>query len=198
MPEFEGPVRMKSGKYVGRPLPRARYGPCFSCARSVGVAAFPHELKEREENMTLPQDISPANNEIMDTLAKSSNMKWIETEPGAAMKVLWVGPETGRWAVLLKWKKGYVAGPHKHLSAAHAYVLSGKLQVRDTIVEEGDYLYEPNGMVHGATTALEDTVYLFICDGPLLFFDDEKFSGYLGWEQLQRLQQKSSARAAAE
>lgn len=149
--------------------------------------------------MPLPQDISPANSQLMDTLAQSSKMKWIETEPGQAwMKVLWVGPETGRWSILLKWKKGYVAGPHKHLSAAHAYVLSGKLQVRDGILEEGDYIYEPNGMVHGATTALEDTVYLFICDGPVLFFDENNFTSYLGWEQLQRLQQQTQVKAAAE
>ena len=148
--------------------------------------------------MPLPQDIRPVNSELMDSLSRSSQMEWIETDPGMAwMKVLWTGPETGRWAVLLKWKKGYVAPPHKHLSAAHAFILSGKLQVRDGMLETGDYTYEPNGMVHGATTALEDTVYLFICDGPVLYFNDTAFTGYLGWEQLQRLQRKS-AKAAAE
>lgn len=150
--------------------------------------------------MPLPQDIKPVNSELMDSLARSSQMEWIETDPGAAwMKVLWTGAETGRWAVLLKWKKGYVAPPHKHLSAAHAFILSGKLQVRDGTLETGDYTYEPNGMVHGATTALEDTTYLFICDGPLLYFNDNAFTGYLGWEQLQRLQQRTAkAKAAAE
>ncbi len=146
--------------------------------------------------MPLPQDIKPVNSELMDSLARSSQMEWIETDPGQAwMKVLWTGPETGRWAVLLKWKKGYVAPPHKHLSAAHAFILSGRLQVRDGTLETGDYTYEPNGMVHGATTALEDTTYLFICDGPVLYFNDNAFTGYLGWEQLQR-RQRRSARAA--
>jgi anti-sigma factor ChrR (cupin superfamily) len=149
--------------------------------------------------MALPQDIRPANSELMDSLARSSQMEWIETDPGMAwMKVLWTGPETGRWAVLLKWKKGYVAAPHKHLSAAHAFILSGKLQVRDGVLETGDYTYEPNGMVHGATTALEDTTYLFICDGPVLFFNDNAFTSYLGWEQLHRLQGKTGKKAAAE
>ncbi|MGK2872256.1 MAG: cupin domain-containing protein, partial [Alphaproteobacteria bacterium] len=137
--------------------------------------------------------------ELMDSLARSSQMDWIETDPGQAwMKVLWTGPETGRWAVLLKWKKGYVAPPHKHLSAAHAFILSGRLQVRDGTLETGDYTYEPNGMVHGATTALEDTTYLFICDGPVLYFNDDAFTGYLGWEQLQRLQNRSAKARAAE
>lgn len=149
--------------------------------------------------MPLPQDIRPVNSELMDSLARSSQMEWIETDPGQAwMKVLWTGPETGRWAVLLKWKKGYVAPAHKHLSAAHAFILSGKLQVRDGTLETGDYTYEPNGMVHGATTALEDTTYLFICDGPVLYFNDDAFTGYLGWEQLQRLQLRSQKKAAAE
>lgn len=144
--------------------------------------------------MPLPQDIAPVNSELMDSLAKSSAMEWIETSPGQAyIKVLWVGPETGRWAVLLKWKQGYVAPPHKHLSAAHTFILSGKLQVRDGTLEAGDYVYEPNGMVHDATTALEDTEYLFICDGPVLFFGEDSFTGYLGWEQLQRLRDKAGA-----
>ncbi len=143
--------------------------------------------------MGLPQDIAPANSELMDSLARTSRMDWIETVKGQAwMKVLWLGPETGRWAVLLKWTKGYVAPPHKHLSAAHTFILPGRLQVRDGVLETGDYVYEPNGMVHGATTALEDTEYLFICDGPVLFFSEDRFTGYLGWEQLQRMRDKAS------
>lgn len=149
--------------------------------------------------MALPQDISPVNDALVDTLTRSAQMDWIETSPGKAyMKILWLSPETGRWAVLLKWLKGYVARPHKHLSAAQVFMLSGKLQVRDGILEAGDYLYEPNGMVHGATTALEDTEYLFICDGPVLYFDDKGFTGYNGWEQLQRLRESASKKAAAE
>jgi hypothetical protein len=82
--------------------------------------------------------------------------------------------------------------PHKYLSAAQAFILSGKLQVRDSIFEAGDFIYEPNGMVHGETTALEDTEYLFKSDGPVLYFDDDSFSGYLGWEQLQRMKQATA------
>lgn len=143
--------------------------------------------------MGLPQDIAPVNSELMDSLARTSEMDWIETEKGKAwIKVLWTGPETGRWAVLLKWTKGYVAPRHKHLSAAHTFILKGRLQVRDGTLETGDYVYEPNGMVHGATTALEDTEYLFICDGPVPFFGEDRFTGYLGWEQLQRMRDRAA------
>ena len=138
--------------------------------------------------MALPQDLSPVNSELMDSLVHAGDVDWIETEPDNAwMKILWVGPETGRWAALFKWNKGYVAPQHKHLSASHTFILKGKLQVRDGLLAAGDYTYEPNGMLHGETLALEDTEYLFICDGPVLFFDDSGFTGYLGWEELQRM-----------
>jgi len=143
--------------------------------------------------MALPQDISPVNSELTDTLTRSSELDWIETTPGTGfMKILWFSAETGRWAVIFRWKKGHVAKPHKHLTAAQAFILSGKLQVRDTIFEPGDFLYEANGMVHDETTALEDTEYLFTCDGPILYFDDDGFTSYLGWEQLQRMQEAAS------
>lgn len=137
--------------------------------------------------MALSQDINPVNSELMDTLVEASKMDWIQTDEKAFMKILYTGAESGSWAVLLKWLKGYVAGPHKHLSGSHTFILSGKLQVRDGVLNTGDYVYEPNGMLHGATTALEDTEYLFICNGPVLFFDEENFTSYLGWEELERL-----------
>ena len=142
------------------------------------------------------QDITPFNSELMDSLANTAEMEWIpmEADPERGfMKILWTGSESGGWAVLFRWLKGYTAPPHKHLSPAHVFVLSGKLQVRDGILEAGDYLYEPNGMVHDTTVALEDTDYLFICHGPVLFFDDNSFTGYLGWEELRRIQAEYDA-----
>ena len=146
--------------------------------------------------MALPQDISPLNSEIMDTLVRSAEQDWIpiESDPERGfMKILWTGSETGTWAVLFRWLKGYVAPPHKHLSASHTFIISGKLQVRDGILKTGDYVYEANGMLHGATTALEDTDYIFICNGPVLFFDENNFTSYLGWEELRRIQQAHNA-----
>lgn len=151
--------------------------------------------------MALPQDISPVNPALMDTLIRTSQTDWIpqaDDPKRAFMKILFTCPESGRWAVLFNWKKGFSAPQHKHLSAAHTYVLSGKLQVRDGVLEAGDYVYERNGMIHGATTALEDTTYLFLCDGPVLFFDEDAgFTAYLGWEELQRIQQEHDKKNAA-
>lgn len=143
------------------------------------------------------QNISPINPELMDTLVTASEDDWIPQpmDPNRAfIRILYTGAESGRWAVHFRWLKGFVAPQHKHLTASHTFILKGKLQVRDGILNTGDYVYEPNGMIHGATTALEDTEYLFICDGPVLFFDDNGFTGYLGWEELRRLQAAHLAR----
>ena len=56
---------------------------------------------------------------------------------------------------------------------------------------------DPNGVLHGATTALEDTEYLFICNGAVLFFNDDAFTSYLSWEELERMRAAQAAPAAA-
>lgn len=136
--------------------------------------------------MTLP-NLTPINDQLADIIVRA-DAAWVEYEPGQAwLKLLRAGPETGHWVALFRWKKGYVAPPHKHLSDAHTYVIKGCLKVRDGIIAAGDYDYEPNGVLHGATEALEDTEYLFVCHGPVLFFDDNNLTSYLGWEELLRM-----------
>ncbi|WP_372784631.1 cupin domain-containing protein [Phenylobacterium sp.] len=143
--------------------------------------------------MPLSQEIRPFHQDLQDSLFKAKDAPWIETSPGAAwMRILWTGSESGSWATVFRWKKGYIAEPHKHLSASHTYILHGRLKVRDGILETGDYVYEPNGVLHGATEALEDTEYLFICNGPLLFFNDDQFTSYLGWEELEKIRAQST------
>jgi anti-sigma factor ChrR (cupin superfamily) len=143
--------------------------------------------------MGLMQDVTPVNDQLADLIVRA-NEPWIEQEKDMAwLKVLYTGSETGRWAALFRWKKGYTAAPHKHLSAAHTFILSGKLKVRDGVLSAGDYDYEPNGVLHGATTALEDTEYLFICDGPVLFYNDDGLQSYLGWEELHRMREGAKA-----
>ena len=140
--------------------------------------------------MTL-QDITPFNDQLADIIVRAEE-PWIETQPGmASMKVLWTGAETGRWAALFRWSKGYIAAPHKHLSDAHTFILKGRLKVRDGILNAGDYDYEPNGVLHGETEALEDTEYLFICDGPIVFYNKDGLTSYLGWEELERMKEAS-------
>ena len=148
--------------------------------------------------MALSQDISPVNSEVMDALVHSGKLEWIPQrfDPDRHfMKVLWVGPETGRVAVLIRSLKGSVTPRHKHLGDAHVFMLKGRLRVRDSELVAGDYLYEANGMIHDETKALEDTEYLMIMGGPILFFDEDNFLGYQGWEEFHRAQQEHFAQS---
>jgi hypothetical protein len=72
-------------------------------------------------------------------------------------------------------------------------VISGKLEIRDGTLEAGDYIYERNGMIHEKTTALEDTDYLFICEGPMVFYGDEGITGYFSWEEVAKMQAGAAA-----
>ena len=99
--------------------------------------------------MGLQQEIKPVNSELMDTLVEASKMDWmpyVEGDDRALAKILYTGSESGTWAVLFRWLKGFSADPHKHLAGSHTFILSGKLQVRDGFLNAGDYVYEPNGM----------------------------------------------------
>lgn len=143
--------------------------------------------------MPLPQEVRPFHQDLQDALFKAKDAQWIENTPGMAWtRILWTGSESGTWAAVFKWKKGFVAPPHKHLSASHTFILYGKLKVRDGILDAGDYVYEPNGVLHGDTEALEDTEYLFICNGPLLYFNEHTFTGYLGWEELEKMRARAA------
>src|ERR1700687_1546064 len=151
----------------------------------------------RERHMPLPQDIRPVFQDIQDTLVRS-DAPWIEQSPTAKMKVLWVGRETGTFALLIHWNKGHVAAPHKNLAGAHAFVISGKLPVRNGTLNAGAYCVDPSGILHDATTALEDTTYLFICNGAVLFFDENSFTRYLNWEVVEMLRAESAMALRAE
>jgi len=159
------------------------------------IGATPSRIKVPA--MPLPQDITPVFQDIQDTLVRSE-APWIQQSPMSAVKVLWVGRETGTWASLHHWKKGYTAPPHKHLAGAHAFIISGKLQVRNGVLNAGDYVYEPSGILHDATTALEDTTYLFICNGAVLFFDENGFTRYTNWEVMEKLRLENQAPVRAE
>ena len=49
----------------------------------------------------------------------------------------------------------------------------------------------------GRIAALEDTEYLFICEGAMVFYDDDGVTGYLGWEEIAKMKAGFEAASAA-
>ena len=94
--------------------------------------------------MALPQDIRPVFQDIQDTLVRSE-APWVEQTPLSSVKVLWVGRETGTWASLHHWKRGYVAPPHKHLAGAHAFIIGGIGRARTDQMDGSRYFGEGGG-----------------------------------------------------
>ena len=134
--------------------------------------------------MPIDQDLDPLKLGLVDASARTAEMQWVEAVPGQAYaKVLWTGPESGGWSALVRWKKGYAGPAHKHLAAAHSFILSGSLQIENAVYVTGDYVYEPNGVIHNVSKALEDTEFFFVSCGTILFFDREEFTHYMGWEE---------------
>src|SRR3981081_734089 len=151
-------------------VPQRSPSPLQLLVPQMGFAPLSPSYDVKECKMPLPQDIRPVFQDIQATLVLS-DAPWIERSPKDKLKVLWIGRETGTWASLHHWKKGYAAPPHKHLAGAHAYIMSGKQQVRTCPLKAGGHIYEPPGVLPDETNEIEATTYRFISKGPVLLFD---------------------------
>ncbi len=161
-----------------------------------GVGALLHEL---EKKMSIPET-------LIAQLSKTQDFSVLEDDnwiPGVDPKKSWFrllyfSAETGIWAVVFRWQKGFIAPSHKHLGSSHSYILKGELSVRDQRFPAGAYLFEANGSVHGATEAVEDTEYLFIGNGPLAFMNDKgDVTGLFGWEEALGFKRRHETRQQA-
>ena len=120
------------------------------------------------------------------SLVRTKNKEWIATGDGNEFLVLRISKETGAWSALVKAKAGQVNAPHTHIGPADFYVLSGGFDYRGGSAREGDWVYEPAGAVHEATTHPVDTVYLANVHGPVAFHDGKGgFSYILDWRAVQ-------------
>jgi anti-sigma factor ChrR (cupin superfamily) len=105
-------------------------------------------------------------------LVSTDDMPWAQVEPLTAYKLLWVSEETGAWTMLVRASAGAVNARHRHLGPSDFYVLSGQIDYEGGSATPGDWLYEPNGAIHAATSHPVDTVYLANVRGPLEILDD--------------------------
>jgi len=122
------------------------------------------------------------------SLVRTTNKQWIDTGTGNQFLVLRISKETGAWSALIKARAGQVNAPHTHIGPADFYVLSGGFDYRGGSAREGDWVYEPAGAVHEATTHPMDTVYLANVHGPVAFHDGKGgYSHILDWRAVQAM-----------
>lgn len=121
-------------------------------------------------------------------LVRSNEQEWIDTGSGNLFKVLRVSKETGAWSALIKAPAGQVNQAHTHLGPADFYVLSGQIDYRGGCAKAGDYIYEPSGAVHEATTHPVETIYLANVYGPVAFHGkDGSIAGILDWRAVKAM-----------
>ena len=110
----------------------------------------------------------PAGNPFAELIDPESR-PWVSGGNGTWFKMLRVSAETGAWSALIRAEAGTVNAPHRHLGPADFYVISGTMDYRGGRASAGQWVYEPAGAVHDATSHPEETVYLANVHGPIAF-----------------------------
>ena len=138
----------------------------------------------------------------MDALASAvgghivrADAPWVEQSPETAIKVLWASRENGSFVAMFRWKAGYVASRHKHTAGAHVYCIQGRMKHNsdevmnnDGVMNPGDWVHEPSGTIHEATTAIDDNVHMVVFLGPVVRIDaDGNPLSYFDAEKAQAL-----------
>lgn len=122
---------------------------------------------------------------LADVNLKTADMPWREFGGGIAFKTLRTSPETGTWSVMFRCSEGSSFRPHRHLGGGEYLVISGCMHIRGgadnggVTAHQGDYGYEPNGVLHDQTDFPEETVLFFTNDGPLQFLTDDHEPDFL-------------------
>lgn len=89
--------------------------------------------------------------------------------PGTFFKALHLDDPSGRATFILKIPKGCKADAHKHLASVEAYVIQGGFSYPgEGSVTAGDYVWEPQGVIHEpAADGEEDLILFVVAHGPV-------------------------------
>jgi len=112
------------------------------------------------EGMPDPQEV----------LLQTRDLPWREKSlKGIHEKMLWRNEETGASIALIRYEKGSgIPSAHSHASNQFMFCLEGLYEYKQNgfILKPGSFYWNPKGLVHGPTLALEETILYEIYDGP--------------------------------
>ncbi|MGH8807622.1 MAG: 2,4'-dihydroxyacetophenone dioxygenase family protein [Noviherbaspirillum sp.] len=104
---------------------------------------------------------------------------------GAYFKLLSTDAASGRFALMLKLEKGFVAPSHRHIGAVEGLVLEGGFHYTDAPqirFTAGTYLLERDGAVHQPVSP-EGAVMFAVFQGPVEGLDGEgRITGRIDWK----------------
>lgn len=126
-------------------------------------------------------------------LVRTDDLDWLDDGVGNQVKVLRINEETGFFHILIKAKAGQVNPPHTHLGPADFYVIEGGFDYRGGSARAGDWVYEPTGAVHEATTHPINTIYLANVYGPVAFHKPNgDIAGILDWHSMKAMTDRAA------
>lgn len=108
-----------------------------------------------------------------DLLIDTATLPWVRVFDGLEIQMLNWDPSSGAYALMMRYKAGYVAPRHRHLAPAEFYVISGHMTYAAGSATAGSWGVEPTGIEHDRTSFLEDTVLLYRAAGAIVALDDD-------------------------
>jgi len=151
-------------------------------------------MSQQQETSRAPRggESEPKFDSIGAALIHTREQPWTDMGGGNSAIVLRVSKETGFFSMLIKAPAGQVNAPHTHIGAADFYVISGGFDYRGGSARAGDWVYEPAGAVHDATTHPMDTIYLANSYGPIAFHGkDGGYSSITDWRAIKAMQDRA-------
>jgi anti-sigma factor ChrR (cupin superfamily) len=125
---------------------------------------------------------------VEEIMRSGAQLRWVPLVAGIDFKLLFASGETGRWTVVFRCQPGSFIPRHKHLGAGEYFVIKGCMQYRMGTAREGDYGYEPIGVIHDMTSFPEYTELLFTNYGAVMFLnEDDSIRSVLDHELIQKM-----------
>ena len=115
--------------------------------------------------------------------------------PKTEFKLLHINEGTGSYTFLLRADKGAVAGIHKHLGEAEAFILEGEFGYGKERGKAGWYAYEAGGAIH-TPDAPHGLLLFAIAHGPILGYNpDGSIGGVIDIEWMYEAASRNGAAA---
>ena len=97
-------------------------------------------------------------------MINTASIDWVPFPlKGTYFKPLHLDDDAGKATILLRVPVGEAAEIHKHLAAVEAYVVQGGFSyVGEGSVAQGDYIFEPGGMIHEPVAEGDVDLILFV------------------------------------
>lgn len=100
------------------------------------------------------------------SLVRAGRLPWVPWAlEGMDIKVLAIDWDRGMYTGILRIKGGTVAPPHYHFGHAHAILLKGKVLYEYGTINQGDYIFESDDILHEAEMPVDTEFFAVFFDG---------------------------------